>query len=183
MRPAMGTRLRLIQLDTLEVAVWLNATTDPSPHAWTESCAKLASSVRAANDDFSIYRIFVVSDGGSPSSAQRKELFEGTLRGYPVPTAVVTTAMLTNPVRRGMAAAVHMLKPHYRVFEPKDAPLAVGHIGVPRAKFDPIWRTLRYLQESLPPVGTLQLIANELNLSFDPLRPSQIPPSSPPPPK
>ena len=179
----MDTRLRLINLDGLEVVVWLNATKDPPPVQWTESCAKLAASVRAASDDLSIYRIFVVSDGGSPSSAQRKELFEETLRGYPVPTAVVSRAMLTNPVRRGMAAAMQVLRPHYRVFEPKDAPLAVGHIGVPRAKFDPIWRTLRYLQESLPPVGTLQLIANELNLSFDPLRPSQIPPSSPPPPK
>jgi hypothetical protein len=179
----MGTRLRLIHLDTLEVAVWLNATKDPPRVEWTESCAKLAGSVRAANDDLSLYRIFVVSDGGSPSSAQRKELFEGTLRGYPVPTAVVTTAMLTNPVRRGMAAALHMLKPHYRVFEPKDVLLAVDHIGVPRAKFDPIWRTLRFLQETLPPIDALRLIGTELNLSFEPLRPSQIPPSSPPPTK
>lgn len=179
----MDTRLRLIHLDTLEVAVWLNATKDPLPMEWTESCAKLASSVRAANDDLSIYRIFVVSGGGSPSSAQRKELFGETLRGYPVRTAVITTAMLTNPVRRAMAAVMHVLKPHYRVFEPKDVLLAVDHIGVPRAKFDPIWRTLRFLQESLPPVDTLRLIANELNLSVGPLRPSQIPPSSPPPAK
>jgi hypothetical protein len=35
----------------------------------------------------------------------------------------------------------------------------------------------------LPPVGSLRLIADELNLSFEPLRPSQIPPSSPPPEK
>src|SRR3974390_2194808 len=116
----MATRLRLIHLDGLEVAVWLNATKDPLPVEWTEACAKLAASVRAANDDLSRYRIFVVSDGGSPNSTQRKELLEETLRGYPVLTAVVSTAMLTNPVRRGMAAAVHMLKPHYRVFEPKD---------------------------------------------------------------
>jgi hypothetical protein len=177
----MDTRLRLIHLDTLEVAVWLNATKDPPPAQWTESCAKLADAIRAANGDLSIYRIFVVSDGGSPSSAQRKELFEETLQGYPVPTAVVTTAMLTNPVRRGMAAALHVLKPHYRVFEPKHALLAVDHVGVPRASFDPIWRSLRFLQESLPPVGALRLIGEELNLSFGPLRPSQIPPSSPPP--
>jgi hypothetical protein len=179
----MVTRLRLIHLDELEVAVWLTATKDPPPVQWAEACAKLAASVRAAANDVSVHRIFVVSDGGSPSSAQRRELFEDVLRGHPVPTAVVSRAMTTNPVRRGMAAAMHLLKPHYRVFEPKEVPLALDHIGVARTRFDPIWKTLRFLQESLPPVVTMRLIGEEFNLPFEPLRPSQIPPSSPPPAK
>jgi hypothetical protein len=100
----METRLRLIHLDALEVGLWLNTTKDPSPVEWAEGCAKLAGSIRAAGDDVSVYRLLVVSDGGSPSSAQRKELFEGALRGHPVPTAVVTRAMTTNVVRRAMAS-------------------------------------------------------------------------------
>jgi hypothetical protein len=177
----LESRLRLIHLDTLQVGVWLNARKDPTPAQWTEACAKLAASVRVADDAISRHRLFVVSDGGSPSAAQRKELFDEALRGHPVPTAVINKAM-ANPVRRGMALAMNLLKPNYRVFEPRDVLRALDHIGVASMRFDAIWKTLRFLQGSLPPVETLRLIATELNLPVEPLRPSQIPPSSRPPP-
>jgi hypothetical protein len=177
----MDNLLRLIQLDALQVAVWLNTTRDPPAAQWSEACAKVAASVRTGRDDVSKYRVFVVSDGGSPNSAQRRELFEEALLGHAVPTAVVTRAMATNPVRRGIAHALALLKPHYRVFEPKETLLAIDHIGVERARFEVIWRTLRFLQGSLPTVVTLRLIGEELHLPFEPLRPSQIPPSYRPP--
>jgi hypothetical protein len=177
----METRLRVIHLDELDIAVWLATTKDPPIVEWAEACVKLAGSIRAASD-LSAHRIFIVSDGGSPSSAQRNELFDKVLRGHPVRTAVVTTAM-ANPARRAMAAAMNLLKPHYRVFAPKDVRLALDHIGVARTRLDTLWMALRILQASLPPVATLRLIADECQLPFEPLRPSEIPPSSRPPAK
>jgi hypothetical protein len=76
---------------------------------------------------------------------------------------------------------MNLLKPHYRVFEPQDMLLAIDHIGASRIRLDAIWMTLRVLQGSLPPVGTLRVIANHFALPLEPLRPSQIPPSSRPP--
>jgi hypothetical protein len=176
------TRLRLIHVDELEVAVWLCTAKDPPPAEWAEACATLAGSIRATNDGASTHRIFVVSDGGSPSSAQRTALFHEALRDHPVPTAVVSRAMM-NPVRRGMAAAINLLKPHYRVFEPRDVLLALDHIGLAPTRLDPIWMALRILQTRLSPVAALRLIADERHLPFEPLRSSQIPPSFRPPPE
>lgn len=181
-RRAVDTRLRLIHVDELQVAVWLCTTKDPPPAEWAEACATLTGSIRAANDGVSTLRIFVVSDGGSPNSAQRAALYHDALRDHPVPTAVVSRAM-RNPVRRAMAVAMNLLKPRYRVFEPRDVLLAVDHIGLAPSKLDAIWMALRILQTRLPPVAALRLIADDQHLPFEPLRSSQIPPSYRPPPE
>jgi hypothetical protein len=179
----MQTRLRLLHVDELEVAVWLATTKDPPPAEWSEACAKLARSFLTANYDPSAHRILVVSDGGSPGLAQRKELYDGVFRGHAVPTAVVTKAMTESPVRRAMAAAMNLLKPHYRVFEPTEVLPALDHLGLARTRLDTIWMALRILQASLPPITTMRLIAEAQGLPLEPLRPSEIPPSARPPPK
>ena len=89
---------------------------------------------------------------------------------------------MMNPIRRAMAAAMNLLKPHYRVFDPRDVLLALDHIDLAPARLDGIWMALRILQTSLPPVAALRLIADKQQLPFEPLRSSQIPPSARPPP-
>jgi hypothetical protein len=180
----MEARARLIPLDGLEVSLWLHTARDPPPWEWTEICAKLARRVRKDGEDVSRYRVFIVSDGGAPNATQRKELFQDVLAGYPVPTAVVTTVLTTNPVKRGVATAMHLLNPSFRVFEPREVLLAVEHIGIASARFDLIWRTLMFLQVGMAPVAALELVSRELGLALEPGRPSQFPPSSSrPPPK
>jgi hypothetical protein len=176
----MDARFRLIHLDGLEVGAWLHTANDPPPGEWAAACNNLADRVGVRDGDFSSLRVFVVSDGGAPNVAQRKELFQVILRGYPVPTAVITTVVATNPVKRGIATALHWLNPQFRVFEPSETRLAIDHIGIARSPFDPIWTVLQSLQGNMPPIKTLGLIATELGLPLEPERRSQFPSSGPP---
>jgi hypothetical protein len=177
----MDVRARLLHMDGLDVSVWLHTTKDPPSGEWAVPCGKLGNWVQSQDGDVSKVRLFVVSDGGAANLAQRRELFEDVLRRQPVPTAVVSNSVQTNAVKRGVANVLHLFNPQFQVFEPTQVRTAIEHIGVAVDRFDPIWRTLQYLQVGFPRNATLGLIAEELGIPLLEGRPSSWPPSVPPP--
>jgi len=160
---------RVIELDSLDVSIWIHTAADFPQAEWAPACSVIADLVHARNGDVSRHRQFVVTDGGAPNAKQRDDLYRIAFRGSPVKVAVVTTVQRTNTVKRGVATAHQWLNPSFRVFKPQTILLAIEHIGITRAQFDSIWTTLALMQRTFPPNETLRLIARELRLS--PLEP------------
>ncbi len=166
--PDLG--FQLVEVGDLGVAVWLHTAHNAAPVAWTRACRAMGDILRARIGGVSS---LVVTDGGAPNAVQRKELLVDMLGGDRINAAVVTTVLGTNPIKRGIATAVQWLNPRFRFFEPRDILLALDHIGITRAQFEPIWASLAAMQQSLPPIDTLRLVARELD--FPP--PESAPPS------
>jgi hypothetical protein len=157
----ISAELRGVRVGELDVAVWLHTVNDPPEAEWHQACLVQGDYVLSKHGDLSAYRVFVVSDGAAPNTAQRKEYFKEVLRGYPVKTAVVTTILRTSAAKRGIATALHWFNPNFRVFEPKDIVLATDHIGVRSSGFDPLWKALTLMQRKLPSNATLALVATQ----------------------
>jgi hypothetical protein len=151
---------QLVAVGDLHVGVWLHTRTDPAADEWSASCRGVAELAKAkGGGDLSRFRAFIVTDGGTPDALQRKELFQDALSGYPAKMSVVTEAVATSALKRGIATALGWMNPNFRVFEPTDLPLALDHIGVDMARFDPIWECLAFLQRSLEQNTTMRRMA------------------------
>jgi hypothetical protein len=150
---------QLVAVGDLHVGVWLHTASDPPTDEWTASCRNVVDFARDNRGDLTRFRAFIVTDGGTPDALQRKELFGDALRGHPVKTAVITEAIATNALKRGIATALSWMNPNFRVFEPTDLPLALAHIDLDVARFDSIGACLASLQVSLEPNATMRRIA------------------------
>jgi hypothetical protein len=170
---------QLIRVANLDLEIWLHTDNEPKPSEWTRACRVVTDFVGAKNGDVSSHRRFVVSDGGAPSAMQRKVLFQDAVQGRPVPTAVVTTILRRDPVKRGIATAIRWLNPEFRIFEPHEILLALDHIGVSLALCDSLWTALTEMQRALPANGTLRLVAEELALPLCQQEPRLHRPTSP----
>jgi hypothetical protein len=76
----------------------------------------------------------IVTDGGSPSAAQRKVLFDvigPILKKHPtvMRCAVITSSTFT----RGIVSAMHIIHPSLRAFSPADLGSAYTYLGIPPA--------------------------------------------------
>jgi hypothetical protein len=150
---------QLVAVGDLNVGVWLHTASDPPADEWSSSCRNVADFAKDNRGDFTTFRALIVTDGGTPDALQRKELFGDALRGYPVKTAVITEAIATNALKRGIATALSWMNPNFRVFEPTDLGAALEHIGLDRARFDSIWTCLTSLQASLESNVTMGRLA------------------------
>lgn len=149
---------QLIAVGGLHVGLWLHTGSDPSPEEWTASCRNVSEFAKSHGGDFSRFRAFMVTDGGTPDALQRKELFRDALGGYPARMSVITEAVVTSALKRGIATALTWMNPNFRVFEPSDLALALDHIGIELARFDPIWESLSSMQASMEQNATLRRI-------------------------
>lgn len=149
---------KLVAVGDLEVGVWLHTRSDPAPDEWSASCQAVADFGKANGGDFTRFRALFVTDGGTPDARQRKELFRDALGGYPAMMSIVTEAVTTNALKRGIATALGWMNPNFRVFEPTDLGPALEHIGIELARFDAIWECLSSMQLSLEQNVTLRRI-------------------------
>jgi hypothetical protein len=149
---------QLVAVGGLHVGIWLHTGSDPSTEEWTASCRNVSEFAKRNGGDFSRFRAFMVTDGGTPDALQRKELFRDALGGYPARMSVITEAVVTSALKRGIATALTWMNPNFRVFEPSDLPLALDHIGIELARFDSIWESLASMQASMEQNATLRRI-------------------------
>src|SRR5580658_6918682 len=150
---------QLVAVGDLHVGVWLHTRTDPAADEWSASCRGVAELAKAkGGGDLSRFRALFVTDGGTPDALQRKELFRDALGGYPAKMSVVTEAVATSALKRGIATALTWMNPNFRVFDPSDLALALNHIGIELTRFEPIWECLSSMQSSLEPNATMRRI-------------------------
>jgi len=149
---------QLVAVGDLHVGIWLHTGSDPSAAEWTASCRNVSEFGKSNGGEFSRFRAFMVTDGGTPDALQRKELFRDALGGYPAKMSVITEAVVTSALKRGIATALTWMNPNFRVFEPTDLALALDHIGLALAQFDPIWESLASMQASMAQNATLRRI-------------------------
>ncbi len=149
---------QLVAVGGFHVGIWLHTGSDPSPEEWTASCRNVSEFAKSNGGDFSRFRAFMVTDGGTPDALQRKELFRDALGGYPARMSVITEAVVTSALKRGIATALTWMNPNFRVFEPGDLALALDHIGLELARFDTIWESLASMQASMEQNATLRRI-------------------------
>jgi hypothetical protein len=156
--------IELIELDGLNIAIWLHTSIDPPDCQWDEGVRRISDFVACKSGEVSGFRVLALSDGGAPSAMQRKRHHDALGNYYPVKVAVVTTVLRTSALKRGVATALHWLNPGYRFFEPTDILHALDHIDVPCTRFGPLWESFQLLQRSLPPNGVLLEIGGVLSL-------------------
>jgi hypothetical protein len=149
----------------VDVVVWLCGDGDLGADDWTSGCNLIREVARDNKHDYSRVREFVITDGGAPSAIQRRE-YQDAYGGNLGTTAVVTTSIANNPLKRGIATAMSWMNPNIKFFVPSDVGRALRHVGIDVAQFRPIWATLDEMQLDLPPIRTLSLVGHELGLSF-----------------
>jgi hypothetical protein len=171
---------KLVAIGDLQVGVWLHTGSDPRAEEWSASCQSVADLGKANGGDFTRFRALFVTDGGTPDARQRKELFRDALGGYPAKMSIITEAVATNALKRGIATALGWMNPNFRVFEPTELNLALEHIDIELARFDPIWECLAAMQLPLAQNATLRRIGarNRIAPSIAPARASSERPHS-----
>jgi hypothetical protein len=163
---------KLVAVGDLQVGVWLHTASDPRAEEWSASCQNVTAFGKANGGDFARFRALFVTDGGTPDARQRKELFRDALGGYPAKMSIITEAVATSALKRGIATALGWMNPNFRVFEPTELSLALEHIGIELARFDPIWECLASMQLPLEQNVTLRRIGarNRMTPSIAPAR-------------
>jgi len=99
------------------VVLWLHTELDPPDGQWSAAVERLASARRSKGVALDCVRTLVISDGGSPSAAQRVQVMRDLHEGQPSRVAVVTLS-LSSPVKRGVATALSWINPSVRFFQP-----------------------------------------------------------------
>jgi hypothetical protein len=148
----------LLRLKQLSLSISLH-TARPVPQAeWDAALAQLRSLTPGGLDPEHT-RMLVLSDGGAPDVSQRAQLVE-LWHSAEVKVAVMVPGTRL-PEKRGVVTALMWVNPALGMFTPDLFRQALEHLDV-RAHEAPIWSELQRLQAQLPPLRTLQLIA-ELN--------------------
>jgi hypothetical protein len=156
----MELAFALLPHGDLDVAICLH-TAQPVPrHEWDALIAQLQGFM-ANGVDPQRARMLVVSDGGAPDARQRSQL--GRLRGGQVIQTAVLVPGMNNPIKRGLMTALSWFNPHMAFFVPTQLTDALRHIGLMDAQ-PKLWATLLTLQRQLPPVRTLQRVAEAAQL-------------------
>ena len=157
----------IVRFEESDVSIWLAGTQDFSGEGWTHACLAVADSIRSRDDDPARHGVLVVTDGAAPNTKQRREWSQLVLRGNTVRNAVVTTAVRTNPLKRGVATALHWLNRGFRVFEPDEIVDAFRHVNLASDQFDVVLASLARMQRQMLPVKALRLAAHRLGLPVD----------------
>lgn len=89
-------------------------------------------------------RILVVSGGGAPNAAQRRQLVEA-LAGAQTPTAILTTSW----IMRGAATAFRWFNPSLRVLGPSALAQAMDHLQLTGTERTTALRLIQELQREL----------------------------------
>jgi hypothetical protein len=96
------------------------------------------------NKDISRLRALVITDGGTPSAAQRKA-FNDALNGRDFPAAVISSAMIA----RGAVTAMSWFNPKLRAFAPDALADAFRYLGIPPRDDERVWAEVKRLEVEL----------------------------------
>jgi hypothetical protein len=140
-----------VELGEKGVAIWLHTASDPIPEEWALG-VELTVAMKKKHG-ISKLRSLVVTDGGAPNVAQRRELHEDVFERRPSKLAVISNSF-TNPVKRGIATAIGWVNPAFKAVMPDRWRDALVHADL-EGEIVPILDVLRQLQRDLPPVKTL----------------------------
>jgi hypothetical protein len=157
----MQFAMRVVPVRPMAVALWLHTKADPPQAEWEAALAEVERFAQVQALPPERMRVLVVTDGGGPNARQRAQLAANAAMSK-AKTAVVTTA-LSNPIKRGMATAVHWLNPETDFFQPAQLSDALAHVDL-AAERNRLWTELLDLQKGLPPVETLRLLADTFHL-------------------
>lgn len=113
----------------------------PSDAEWAAYLADLA---RWIGDQAGL---LIFTDGGGPTSAQRRALREvvQAADGADTPTAVVSS----NRLVRGIVIAISLFAPRIRVFTPEALGAALAHVGVTPDERDEVMAKISALRRGL----------------------------------
>lgn len=100
---------------------------DPT-HEEHAKCLQILRSI-----DLGKLRVLILSKGGGPTPAQRKDMND-IVRGYDIPVAVMSTSR----VARGVTTALSWFNKNMRSFSPDQMEEALRHLGVPPDELVPI---------------------------------------------
>jgi hypothetical protein len=157
----MNFGMEIVRCGPDVVMVWLHGAVDPAEADWEATMTRVRRLKAEVDGDLDRIRSLVVSDGGAPNSRQRTQLLSDILEGRT--ELALVTGSLTNPIKRGIAAAIGWLNPHFRAFTPSQGRQALIHLRcVAPADEDRIWQTLLELQVPLPPNEALEKMAESL---------------------
>jgi hypothetical protein len=120
----------------LTVIVALNGPEFASEDDWA-AYMTVVRGCRAEDPMLARTRNLALSDGGSPTARQRREVIEATDGARPV-GAIVSTSRLV----RGVGVALSWFMPEVKFFAPGDYRRALRHIGVPDADEPGLWRVI-----------------------------------------
>jgi hypothetical protein len=167
----MNMGSQIVAIGGLRVGVWLHTHTDPTQAEWAASCEHLAGWLKSHRDGLEVFRVFVVTDGGTPDARQRRELYKDTLNSYATPVAVVSEVVAQSPLKRGIATALSWMNPNVRVFDPTDVFSALEHVGLEADRMGALLACLEALQVDLEPNTSLNVIRSRAEAVRPSLRP------------
>lgn len=95
-------------------------------------------------------RYLIVSEGGAPTSAQRKMLHESMAAPLSKdPTSIRTAVVTPSTFVRGVVTAMSWLDPIFRAFSPQDIASAYKYLGIPPDYHPDVERMIASLKAEL----------------------------------
>jgi hypothetical protein len=143
------------------LVICLHTHVDPPTPEWEYMLFELSALLAAAPDARQV-RMLVVTGGGGPDAMQRAQL--GKVWGGRDLRVAVIVPGLGNAAKRGMMTALSWVNPSMAFFTPEQLPQTLMHLEQSE-ELAIVWRELVALQARLPPVETLQRIAQANQLS------------------
>src|SRR5687767_13691586 len=106
----------ILKLSEMHLCLWLHPKEDPAQGEWLAAIRRMEA-IKASGIPVERMRNLVISDGGAPSTVQRKQL-AAIWDGQHVKSAVLTT-VLSNPIKRGVATAIAWINPQFGFYRPE----------------------------------------------------------------
>jgi hypothetical protein len=121
-----------------DLMIAVHTSRPPSAEEWAEYIAAVASR------DPTKLRTLIFTDGGAPSSTQRKEVTT-VLGGRPSRGAIVSASRLV----RGAVSALGWFNPLIKAFAPSEVADALQYLGIRAEQVPLVWAEVRLLQAKL----------------------------------
>jgi hypothetical protein len=122
---------------SMSVIVALTGPTFIAEDDWAEYM-RLVRARLAADPTLEHSRNLTLSDGGSPTARQRREVIEAT-HGTRAIASVISSSRLV----RGVGTALSWFIPELKVFGPREYRRALRHLGIPYDREPSLWRSSR----------------------------------------
>lgn len=151
----MDLGFKIIKCGDCHLGIWLQTSNEIPEDGFDESLQTIARVKREVNGDVSRLRFLSVTDGGAPNSTQRRQLLSDLLEGKAIAAGI--SAVLQNPIKRGIATAILWLNPNFRAYLPNQYSEAFKHLGLEDYSSQ-IFTALTELQGHTEPVKTLELM-------------------------